>query len=110
MGLAELVPTLGPIAAFALALLVAFAQGTSEVIGVTVVYAVIQLLESYVLLPLVMRGAVRIPPVVTLFTVVLWGTIFGFAGFILAVPIDLTIWTFADHFVLRREGASIRAP
>lgn len=105
-GFAELVPTLGPAFAFLVALLFAAAQGTEQVIGVIIAYLVIQTLESYVLLPLVMKQAVHIPPVVTLFSVVLWWQIFGVGGLLLAIPIDLVIWNALYHFMIQpREQA-----
>jgi predicted PurR-regulated permease PerM len=100
-GVSEAVPTVGPAVTFVLALLLGATQGVAQVVGATVVYAVVQSLESYVLIPLVMRSAVNLPPVVTLFTIVLWGKIFGIAGLLLAVPIDLIIWGLLDHFVIR---------
>ena len=104
-GVAEIVPTVGPAAAFLVALLFAATQGTGTVVGVAVTYVVIQLVESYVLVPLVMKKAVKVPPVVTLFTVVLWGKVFGAAGLLLAIPINLVLWSFYDHLVLRpRRG------
>jgi predicted PurR-regulated permease PerM len=48
---------------------------------------------------MVMMRAVHIPPIVTLFTVIFWGNIFGVAGLILAVPIDLTIWAMLKHHI-----------
>lgn len=101
-GFAEIVPTVGPAFAFSVAVLFAVTQSTPMALGVAAIYLIIQSIESYVLVPLVMRQAVKIPPVVTLFTVVLWGKIFGIAGLLLAIPIDLLIWTIADRF-LRRE-------
>lgn len=100
-GVAEIVPTVGPAAAFLVALLFASTQGTGTLIGVAVTYVLIQLVESYVLVPLVMKKAVKVPPVVTLFSVVLWGKVFGAAGLFLAIPINLVLWTFYDRLVLR---------
>ncbi|MFA9478449.1 AI-2E family transporter [Phycisphaerales bacterium AB-hyl4] len=102
-GLAEIVPILGPSVAFLIALLFAATQGPNEMIGVLIVWAVVQVLEPYVLVPIVMRKAVRIPPVVTLFTVVLWARIFGPLGLLLAIPINITIWAFISNFVLKRR-------
>lgn len=111
-GLSEIVPTLGPAVAFLVALLVAATQGTSAVIGVIVVYAIVQFLESYVLLPMVMREAVSIPPIVTLFSIIFWAQLFGPPGLLLALPIDLAIWSFVDHFLIRprREREHANAP
>jgi predicted PurR-regulated permease PerM len=99
----ELVPVIGPAAAFLTALLFAAAQGGNAAIGVIVVWAVTQLVESNILIPLVMRQAVHMPPVVTVFTVVLWARALGPAGLLLAVPINLTIWTFVRHFMYSRN-------
>lgn len=100
--LAELVPTFGPITAALVALAVASTQGMWQIGGVLIVYAIIQTLESYVILPLVMKRAAHIPPIVTLFTVIFWGKVLGPAGLVLALPIDLVIYTFADNFLRRR--------
>ena len=35
----------------------------------------------------------------TLFTIVLWGEIFGIGGLLLALPINLVLWTMAEHFI-----------
>ncbi len=113
-GLAEAIPTIGPAVTLGLALLLATTQGPTQTIGVIIVYAVVQTLESYLLIPLVMRKAVSIPPVITLFTIVLWGKIFGVAGLLLAIPIDMFIWSFADHLLVRpnaaADAASAREP
>lgn len=102
-GVTEIVPTVGPALTFILGVLLAATQGYPQVIGVLIVYAIVQTLESYVLIPLVMRSAVNIPPLVTLFTIVLWGKVLGVAGLLLAVPIDLVIWSLIDHFIIRPD-------
>lgn len=103
-GVGEMVPTIGPIVTFVVALVFAVGQGVGKMVGVFMVYLVVQGLESYVLMPLVMKKAVNIPPVVTLFTLVFWGTLFGLPGLLLAIPIDLVIWSFAEHLLTRREN------
>lgn len=100
-GLAEFIPTFGPAAAYLVALLIASTQGTQTIIGVTVVYLLAQTIESYIIVPLVMQRAVNIHPLVTLFTIVLWGRLLGPLGLFLAIPIDLTLWTFTRHFFIR---------
>ncbi len=107
---AETVPTFGPFLTLVLALLVAASQGTTQVIGVLIVYAIVQALESYVLTPLIMREAAHIPPIISLLSILLWGNIFGLPGLILAIPIDLTIWTMLKHYIVlphRRAAAEM---
>ncbi len=96
-GLAQMIPTFGPLLTLVAAMLVAALQGTYQLVGVVVIYVVLQTIESYILTPMVMRRAVKIPPVVTLFTVLVWGNIFGPAGLILAIPLDLLIWVMLKH-------------
>jgi len=103
-GLCEIVPTVGPATAAVIASAFAAAtQGGGAVLGVLSVYAIIQSIEAYVILPMIMRGAVKIHPAVTLFTVVLWGKIFGVPGLMLAIPINLTVWSAIEHLYLRNR-------
>jgi predicted PurR-regulated permease PerM len=100
-GISEFVPTIGPACAFLVALAFAAAQGIDKVIWLLGLYVAVHILESYILIPIVYKEAVRVPPVVTLFTVVLWGEIFGIGGLLLAIPINLFLWTLAEHFIGR---------
>lgn len=106
-GIVEAIPTLGPAVTLVLSLLVAATQGATQVVGVLIVYAVVQGLESHVLIPLIMRRAVNIPAVVSLFTLVFWGKLLGIAGLLLAIPLDLVIWTFLDHLIIRPQEQSL---
>jgi predicted PurR-regulated permease PerM len=105
-GFAEVVPNIGALTAFALAMIVASTQSTGVLIGVLVIHSITLFLEAHVVQPLIMRGAVDVPPVITLFTIVLWSDIFGFGGLLLALPIDLIIWSFAESFLALPERKS----
>lgn len=102
-GISEFVPTIGPAMAFLVALLFAAAQGADKALWLCGLYVFVHILESYVLIPIVYREAVRVPPIVTLFSVVLWGEIFGIGGLLLAIPINLFLWTVAEHFLGSRN-------
>jgi predicted PurR-regulated permease PerM len=103
---AEIVPVIGPLIAFLVALLFASTQGATQIVGAVVVWGVVQTLESYVILPLVMKRAVKMPAIVTLFTVIFWSEVFGPAGLFLAVPINLVIWSLVDHMLIRPRKAA----
>jgi predicted PurR-regulated permease PerM len=100
-GLAEIVPNIGALTAFGVALVVGATQGTGVLVGVIVVHSITLTIEAHFIMPVVMRGAVNLPPLVTIFTVVLWSEVLGFGGLLMAVPLDLLIWTMAEHFLLR---------
>ncbi|MDB5298054.1 MAG: hypothetical protein JWO31_4037 [Phycisphaerales bacterium] len=98
--LGELVPTVGPILGGVVAVLFATTQGSGQVAGAVATWAVVQTLESYVITPLVMRRAVKMPAIVTLFSVILWGEVFGAAGLLMAVPLNLLLWSHFKHLVM----------
>jgi predicted PurR-regulated permease PerM len=103
-GMAEIVPTVGPACAILVAILFAATQSGAMVLGVLIIYAIIQSIEAYLILPMIMRGAVKIHPAVTLFSVVLWGKIFGVPGLMLAIPINLTLASAVEHlYVIPRD-------
>lgn len=106
-GLAEIVPTVGPAAAAVVAVLFASTQSGGVVIGVLLVYVIIQSIEAYLILPMIMRGAVKIHPAVTLFSVVLWGKLFGVPGLMLAIPINLTIAAAVEFLYVRPRDESL---
>ena len=105
--LCEIVPTVGPaVAAVVAGLFAAATSGGGAVAGVAIVYGIIQSVEAYVILPMIMRGAVKIHPAVTLFSVVFWGKVFGVPGLMLAIPINLTLWGVARHFIIHPPRAA----
>jgi predicted PurR-regulated permease PerM len=107
-GMCEIVPTVGPACAAIIAILFGATQSGQVVIGVICVYTIIQSIEAYVILPMIMRGAVRIHPAVTLFSVVLWGKIFGVPGMMLAIPINLTIASAVEHLYVRPRDRRLK--
>lgn len=102
-GLAELVPTIGPIFAGSVAVLIASTQGSGQVAGAVATWAVVQTLESYLLLPMIMKRAVHMPAVITLFSVIFWGEVLGPAGLFMAIPLNLVIWEFFKHLVIHNR-------
>jgi predicted PurR-regulated permease PerM len=104
-GLSEIVPSVGPAVTFLIALAFAAAQGWQVVVYVALVWVVVQTLESYVITPLVMRTAVDIPPLISLLTILFWGHVFGVVGLLLAIPLNLLVWTLAKHFLMYPDAA-----
>jgi predicted PurR-regulated permease PerM len=83
-GLANFVPYIGAIVGAVPALLVAFGQGPELALWVAGLLAVIQFLEGYVLTPLIQNRTVAMPAAVTILSQVLFGSLFGVIGLILA--------------------------
>ena len=101
-GLFEFVPFFGPIAAGLLAVLVAFAQGPSEALYVALLFVGLQQLEGSVLVPLVQRWTVSLPPVLGLLAVVLFGTLFGPLGVLVGTPLMVVGMVLVQTLYLHR--------
>lgn len=83
----EFIPIFGPVLSAIPAVAVALLTSPKLALWTIVLYIVIQEFEAHVLSPLVMRGAVRIPPVLTLLIGTFMFILFGFLGLLLAVPL-----------------------
>jgi predicted PurR-regulated permease PerM len=90
-GMMEFVPYLGPFIAAVPAIMVGFSVGPELALSVAGLFVGIQLLESYVLSPLVQHRAVYLPPAVILFAQVLMGAIVGALGVAVATPLAAAI-------------------
>lgn len=88
-GLAEFVPLVGPFAAAIPALLIAFTQDGNTALYVLLLYLAIQQVESNLILPLVERRMVSIPPALTLFAVLAMGVLLGPLGILFATPLTV---------------------
>ena len=90
-GLMEFVPYIGPFVAAIPAILVGFAEGPQLALGIALLFLAVQLLESYVLAPLVQHRAVHIAPAAILFAQVLMGAIVGALGVAVATPLAAAV-------------------
>jgi predicted PurR-regulated permease PerM len=85
-GILGFVPYLGPLLFTAIAVLFAFAQGPTQALYVLLLCVFVQQLEGEVITPLIQRWAVALPPLLTLTAVLVFGTLFGFRGVLVATP------------------------
>ena len=92
-GLFEFVPFFGALAAALLAVLLAFAQGPAQALHVALFFLVVQQLEGNVLTPMVQKWAAHLPPVMSLLSVVIFGTLFGISGVVLGTPLMVVALT-----------------
>ncbi|HZT97945.1 MAG TPA: AI-2E family transporter [Chloroflexota bacterium] len=98
-GALELLPIVGPITAGALAVSVAYLNGTNPfgwnqiTYGLVVagMYLLFRELEDYVVVPRVLGRAVKLHPVIVLFSLVSGGLILGLFGLLIAVPVAASL-------------------
>lgn len=86
-GVLDFVPYLGPVVSGVLIVAVALTEGESQALWALGICVAVQQAEAYLVQPLVQRWAVRLPPVLGLLAVLVFGLLFGVAGVLLAVPL-----------------------
>jgi predicted PurR-regulated permease PerM len=99
-GLLECIPTFGPIISTVPAVIVALVQGSNRftemnnvifALIVIVAYILIQQLESSILQPRIVGGAVILPPIIVLLAITAGLQVYGVLGAIIAVPVVATV-------------------
>lgn len=86
-GLLEFVPTVGPIISAVPAVAMGFIDSPEKALWVAIACWGIQFFENHLLIPLLMKGGVNLPPALTILAQALMALIFGFLGLMCAVPI-----------------------
>jgi predicted PurR-regulated permease PerM len=86
-GLLEFVPTIGPLLSAIPAVAMGFLDSPDKALAVAIAYGAIQFLENHLLIPLLMKGGVNLPPALTVVSQALMAMLFGFLGLMVAVPL-----------------------
>jgi len=90
-GLFEFIPTVGPLLSAIPGVAMGFLDSPEKAAMVAVAYWGIQFLENHILIPLLMKGGMDLPPALTVITQALLALVFGFLGLMVAVPLLATI-------------------
>jgi predicted PurR-regulated permease PerM len=86
-GLLEFVPFFGPIASAVPAVLIAFAKSPADALYVLILYVVVHQLEGDALIPIIQEWSVKLPPLLAILSVVVFGYLFGIPGVVVATPL-----------------------
>lgn len=86
-GLISFVPFVGPVISVIPPVLLALTGDPLDAAWVILAYIGIQAIESNLIQPLVMSRAVSLHPAVIVFALLIMGTLFGFVGVFLAIPL-----------------------
>ena len=84
--LLDFIPNIGPLLALIPAALFALLQGPTQVLYVALLYGAVQVVEGYLLTPLIERRTVELPPALTLTAMLVGALLFGWLGLLLAAP------------------------
>jgi predicted PurR-regulated permease PerM len=105
------VPYVGAIASAVPGLLIGLAQSPKHFLYAAIVYALVHLVEGYLVSPLIMRSTVRLRPGTLLFWQLFMAAVFGIPGIIVATPLLACLEIAVGYlYVERRLGKPAAMP
>ncbi len=107
-GLLAFLPNIGAIVSGVLIILVGFSAGVDVGLYAIFVYFVVQMVDGYLIVPMVAKRAVDLAPALVLGAQILFGALFGILGLALADPIIAMIKVALERQSERNEARAIR--
>jgi predicted PurR-regulated permease PerM len=92
-GVLEFIPTIGPILSALPAIAMGFLISPEKALAVAIAFTLVELVEGHVLIPMLMKRGMNLPPLITILSQALMGVVFGFLGLLVAVPLVAAILT-----------------
>ncbi len=90
-GVLEFIPFVGPILGAIPGILIALTQDWRTALYAVIVYTIVQQVENHVLIPLIQKKAVEVPPALVILAVAALGLLFGVLGALVATPLMAVI-------------------
>jgi predicted PurR-regulated permease PerM len=108
-GLASIVPYLGFIVGITASLIAAWIQFQEllPLLYVCLVFGIGQLVESFVLTPVLVGDRIGLHPVAVIFALMAGGQLAGFVGVVVALPVAAVIMVFARHAVAHYQQSDL---
>ena len=103
VGVSNLIPYIGPYLAAVPAIAIALSKSLALTIMVIILYAVIEIIDSFVLTPMLLGKAVDLHPFSVIVAILVGGRLFGFLGIILAIPITATVKVLFNYYYLQKN-------
>lgn len=107
IGILNLVPYLQLISIVPAAALciISSASGETELMTISLeciaVYCIVQIIQDLYLVPRIMGKEMGLNPAVILLSLSIWGTLFGFIGLIIALPLTTLLLSYYNRYIIR---------
>ena len=102
VGLFEFIPTIGPILSAMPAIAMGFLDSPEKAGYVAIAYWGLQFIENHLLVPLLMKNGLRLPPALTVITQAMFAIVFGFIGLMVAVPMLAIVMVVVEMLYLEQ--------
>ncbi len=111
-GLLSIVPYLGTIVGLGASLIVAYIQFSDwpHLIGVLLIFGIGNIIEGFVLTPILIGDKLGLHPVVVIFAILAGGHLLGFVGVLLALPLTAVLVVLAREVLQRLSQKNAPAP
>ena len=97
-GLLNIIYNIGPILAAIPAILISFTPSTPHIALIIILYAVVQLIDIFLLAPVFTGKAVDLKPVTIVFAILCGAKLMGLLGLILAIPFTAILKVLLNHY------------
>lgn len=74
------------------------------------VYVIVQSIQDLILTPKIMGKAMGLNPAIILLSLSVWGSLLGFVGLIIALPLTTLLLSYYDMYIIRKEGGDLPPP
>ena len=101
-GLLAFIPFVGPAISVVPPILLALADDPVKALWVILAYAGVQFIEGNIIQPLVMSRVVSLHPVIIVFALLIMGTLFGFVGVLIAIPLVAALQVLVHELWVKR--------
>lgn len=105
IGVFNIIPYLGPIIGGAPAVIIALGTSWQLAVIVIVVLLTVQQIDSVFISPRIMSSQVNLHPVLVIFALLVGGTLLGFIGMLIAIPLAAVGKALYLHFRERNNGS-----
>lgn len=102
-GFLNFIPNFGPLIAMIPAVLIGFTVSGNTALVIALLYVAIQTVESNMITPMIQNVMIKIPPALIIISQVLFGTLTGGLGIILATPLLVVIIVLVDELYVKRQ-------
>jgi len=101
----EIMPVVGPLFSGAIGTIIALTDSLSLGLYALLFFIIVQQLENHLIVPLFMKKAVNIHPVVAIFSIMAGFQLFGIIGMIIAVPIAVVLQDIIEQRMENKQNA-----
>ena len=106
-GLFNFIPYVGPVVAGGIFFVVILLDSAWKALFALIAFTIIQTIESSVITPILSKKYMGLSPVLVLIALLVGGTLWGFLGALLAIPLLGILFEFFKEFIERKKRRSV---